>query len=52
MDIIKHVVIRKTLLKMVDLRPSSDCSESESKSKDDSQTGTNVETKVSVQGEI
>ena len=37
---------------MVDLGPNSDCSELESKSKDESQTGTNIETKVSVQGEI
>ena len=38
---------------MVDLGPNSDCSESESKSEDESQMGTNIETsKVSVQGEI
>ena len=37
---------------MVDFGPNSDCCESESKSKDESQTGTNIETKVSVQGEI
>ena len=41
---------KKTLVKMVDLGPNSDCSESESKSKDKSQT--NIQTKVSVQGEI
>ena len=52
MGIIKHVVIKKTLMKMVDLGPNSDCSELESKSEDESQTGTNIETKVSVQGEI
>ena len=37
---------------MVDLGPNSDCSELESKSEDESQIGTNIETKVSVQGEI
>ena len=37
---------------MVDLGPNSDCSEPESKSKDESKTGTNIEPKVSVQGEI
>ena len=37
---------------MVDLGANSDCSELESKSKDESQTGTNIEPKVSVQGEI
>ena len=37
---------------MVDLGSNSDCCESESKSDDESQTGTNIETKVSVQGEI
>ena len=37
---------------MVDLGPNLDCCESESNSKDELQTGTNIETKVSVQGEI
>ena len=37
---------------MVDLGPNLDCSELESKSEDESQTGTNIETKVSVQREI
>ena len=37
---------------MVDLGPNLDCCESESKSEGESQTGTNIETKVSVQGEI
>ena len=39
-------------MKMVDLGPNLDCSELESKSKDESQTGSNIEPKVSVQGEI
>ena len=46
MDIFKYVV--ETLVKMVDLGPNLDCSELESKFKDESQTGTNIETKVSV----
>ena len=33
---------------MVDLGANSDCSEPGSKSKDESQTGTNIEPKVSV----
>ena len=37
---------------MVDSEANSDCSELESKSKNESQTGTNIEPKVSVQGEI
>ena len=37
---------------MVELGANLDCSETESKSKDESQTGTNIEPKVSVQGEI
>ena len=40
----------KTLVKMVDLGPDWDCCESESQTK--SQTGTNIETKVSLEGEI
>ena len=32
--------------------PNLDCSELESKFEDESQTGTDIETKVSVQGEI
>ena len=51
MDIFKHVV-RKKLVKMVDLGANLDCSKPKSKSKDESQTGTNIEPKVSVQGEI
>ena len=43
---------KKTLVKMVDLGANSDCSEPESKSKDESQTEINIEPKVSVQGEI
>ena len=31
---------------MVELEPNLDCSESESKSRNESQTGTNIETKV------
>ena len=42
----------KTWVKMVDLGANSYCSELESKSEDESQTGTNIEPKVSVQGEI
>ena len=37
---------------MVDLGANLDCSEPESKSEDESQTGANIEPKVSVQGEI
>ena len=37
---------------MVDLGANSDCSELESKSEDESQTGTNIEPKGSVKGEI
>ena len=37
---------------MVDLGPNLDCSELESKFEDESQTGIDIETKVSVQGEI
>ena len=44
--------MKKTLVKMVDLGANLDCSELEAKSKDESQTGTNIEPKVSVQGEI
>ena len=50
MDIFKHVV--RKMVRMVDLGANSDCSELESKSEDESQTGTNIEPKVSVQGEI
>ena len=39
-------------MKIIDLAEKSDCSEPESKSEDESQTGTNIEPKVSVQGEI
>ena len=41
---------KKTLVKMVDLGPNSDCSESESKSKGES--GTIIEHKISLQQEI
>ena len=40
----------KTLVKLVDLGPDLDCCESESQI--ESQTGTNIETKVSLAGEI
>ena len=41
---------KKTLVKMVDLGPDSDCCESESQT--ELHTGTNIETKVSFEGEI
>ena len=43
---------KETLVKMIDLRANLDCSELESKFEDESQTGTNIEPKVTVQGEI
>ena len=47
---IKPCSKKKTLVKMEDLGPNSDCGESESQT--DSETGNNIETKVSHQGEI
>ena len=47
---IKPYSKKKALVKMEDLGPDSDCGESESQT--DSETGNNIETKVSLQGEI
>ena len=43
---------KKTLVKMVDLGPNSDCSESESESKSEGESGTIIEHKISLQQEI
>ena len=43
---------KKTLVKMVDLGPNSDCSESKSESKSKGESGTIIEHKISLQQEI
>ena len=43
---------KKTLEKMVDLGPNLDCSESESESKSEGESGTIIEHKISLQQEI
>ena len=43
---------KKTLVKMVDLGPNSDCSESKFESKSEGETGTIIEHKISLQQEI
>ena len=43
---------KKTLVKMLDLGPNSDCSESKSESKSEGESGTIIEHKISLQQEI